>query len=148
MTAKEYEHHDAAAPEPVAYFDPQKREFYWARPTQIDAPTTVDVPPLPLYAAPPAAAPSEDIEALRRENERLQNLLYDQMGKVFASRAAEQMRKQIAELKHAENERLREALKLALNSHGRMLLTDPPQDPWKVNRVDEVIRELLQEVPR
>ena len=48
-----------AAPkqEPVAYFDPQKREFYWARPTQIDAPTTVDVPPLPLYAAPPTAAP-------------------------------------------------------------------------------------------
>ena len=91
------------------------------------------------------AAPSEDIETLRRENERLQNLLYDQMGKVFASRAAEQMRKQIAELKHAENERLRDALKLALNSHGRMLLTDPPQDPWKVNRVDEVIRELLQE---
>ena len=96
--------------EPVAYFDPQKREFYWARPTQIDAPTTVDVPPLPLYAAPPTAAPSEDIETLRRENERL-----------------------------------RDALKLALNSHGRMLLTDPPQDPWKVNRVDEVIRELLQE---
>ena len=47
----------APQPEPVAYFDPQKREFYWARPTQIDAPTTVDVPPLPLYAAPPAAAP-------------------------------------------------------------------------------------------
>ena len=111
MTAKEYEHHDAAAPEPVAYFDPQKREFYWARPTQIDAPTTVDVPPLPLYAAPPAAAPSEDIKALRRENERLQNLLYDQIGKVTALRAAEQMRKQIAELKHAENERLRDALK-------------------------------------
>ena len=71
MTAKEYEHHDASAPEPVAYFDPQKREFYWARPTQIDAPTTVDVPPLHLYAAPPIAAPSEDIKALRRENERL-----------------------------------------------------------------------------
>lgn len=53
------------------------------------------------------AAPSEDIETLRRENERLQNLLYDQMGKVFALRAAEPMRKQIAELKHAENERLR-----------------------------------------
>ena len=77
MTAKEYEHHDAAAPEPVAYFDPQKREFYWARPTQIDAPTTVDVPPLPLYAAPPTAAPSEDIKALRRENERLRGLLTD-----------------------------------------------------------------------
>ena len=75
MTAKEYEHHDAAAPEPVAYFDPQKREFYWARPTQIDAPTTVDVPPLPLYTA--LAAPSEDIETLRRENERLRGLLAD-----------------------------------------------------------------------
>ena len=49
-----------AAPEPVAYFDPQKREFYWARPTQIDAPTTVDVPPLPLYAAPPPAAPQPE----------------------------------------------------------------------------------------
>ena len=130
MTAKEYEHHDAASPEPVAYFDPQKREFYWARPTQIDAPTTVDVPPLPLYAAPPTAAPEPEKERaeierlkavalqaqnaaidLAKENERLQNLLYDQMGKVFALRAAEQMRKQIAELKHAENERLREALK-------------------------------------
>ena len=31
----------------------------------------------PLYAAPPAAAPSEDIEALRRENERLRGLLTD-----------------------------------------------------------------------
>ena len=50
----------------------------------------------------------------------------------------------VAHLK-AEIERLREALKLALNSHGRMLMSDPPQDPWKVNRVDEIIRELLQE---
>ena len=59
----------------------------------------------------------------------------------------DEMFHQHAEIKalKAENERLREALKLALNSHGRMLLTDPPQDPWKVNRVDEVIRELLQE---
>ena len=64
-----------AAPEPVAYFDPQKREFYWARPTQIDAPTTVDVPPLPLYAAPPPAAPIEDIETLRRDAERLREAL-------------------------------------------------------------------------
>jgi hypothetical protein len=68
---------DAPRPEPVAYFNPQKREFYWARPTQIDAPTIVDVPPLPLYAAPPTAAPSEDIKALRRENERLRGLLTD-----------------------------------------------------------------------
>tara|TARA_R110000868_G_scaffold406132_1_gene686297 strand:+ start:524 stop:775 length:252 start_codon:yes stop_codon:yes gene_type:complete len=61
--------------------------------------------------------------------------------------AANLIREQHAKIEalKAENERLREALKLALNSHGRMLLTDPPQDPWKVNRVDEVIRELLQE---
>ena len=49
---------------------------------------------------------------------------------------------------HDEIERLREALKLALNSHGRMLMSDPPQDAWKFHRVDEVIRKLLQEVPR
>jgi hypothetical protein len=30
---------------------------------------------LPLYAAPPPAAPSEDIETLRRDNERLRGLL-------------------------------------------------------------------------
>ena len=47
------------------------------------------------------------VEHLRQENERLQNLLYDQIGKVTALRAAEQMRKQIAELKHAEIERLK-----------------------------------------
>lgn len=60
----------APEPEPVAYFDPQGRGFYWAKPTQIDAPTTVGVPHLPLYASPPAAAPSEDIEALRRDAEK------------------------------------------------------------------------------
>ena len=43
-----------------------------------------------------------------------------------------------------ENERLREALKLALNSHGRMLMSDPPQDAWKFNRVDEVIVAALR----
>ena len=30
---------------------------------------------IPLYTAPPTAAPSEDIEALRRENERLREAL-------------------------------------------------------------------------
>ena len=66
------------------------------------------------------------------------------------AKAADELLEQHAKIEalKAENERLREALRLAFNSHGRMLLTDPPQDPWKVNRVDEVIRELLQEVPR
>ena len=64
-----------AAPEPVAYFDLQKQVFFWAKPTMIDVPMTVALNPLPLYAAPPAAAPSEDIEALRRDAERLRGLL-------------------------------------------------------------------------
>jgi len=54
-------------PEPVAYFDLQKQVFFWAKPTMIDVPMTVALNPLPLYAAPPAAAPSEDIDALRQE---------------------------------------------------------------------------------
>jgi len=42
--------------EPVAYYHPHKG-FYWAKPTHISAPTVVDVPPMPLYASPPAAQP-------------------------------------------------------------------------------------------
>ena len=38
--------------EPVAYFDPQKGGFYWAKPTKIEAPVTVNVDPLPLYTIP------------------------------------------------------------------------------------------------
>jgi len=38
--------------EPVAYFDPQEGGFYWAKPTRIEAPITVDVEPLPLYLTP------------------------------------------------------------------------------------------------
>ena len=70
-----------------------------------------------------------------------------QVAKQLTLRAIEELTEENVRLR-LKNGRLREALKLALNSHGRMLLTDPPQDPWKVNRVDEIIRELLQEVPR
>jgi hypothetical protein len=47
---------EVAAPvqEPVAFFHPNQG-FYWARPTKITAPATVDVEPLPLYTTPPAA---------------------------------------------------------------------------------------------
>jgi len=37
--------------EPVAYFNPQGG-FYWAKPTTVTAPVTVDVEPLPLYTTP------------------------------------------------------------------------------------------------
>ena len=35
---------------PVAFYHP-RNGFYWAKPTSIFAPTVVDVPPMPLYAA-------------------------------------------------------------------------------------------------
>ena len=38
--------------EPVAYFNPQEGNFYWAKPTTVTAPITVDVEPLPLYTTP------------------------------------------------------------------------------------------------
>jgi len=38
--------------EPVAYFNPQKGGFYWAKPTTVAAPITVDIEPLPLYTTP------------------------------------------------------------------------------------------------
>jgi len=38
--------------EPVAYFNPQKNGFYWAKPTKVEAPITVNVEPLPLYTTP------------------------------------------------------------------------------------------------
>ena len=38
--------------EPVAYFSPQEGGFYWAKPTTVTAPVTVDVEPLPLYTTP------------------------------------------------------------------------------------------------
>jgi len=36
--------------EPVAYYHPRSG-FYWAKPTSIFAPTSVDVEPMPLYTA-------------------------------------------------------------------------------------------------
>jgi len=36
--------------EPVTYYHP-RNGFYWAKPTSIFAPTSVDVEPLPLYIA-------------------------------------------------------------------------------------------------
>jgi len=53
--ARELADHFATQPEqePVAFYHPHKG-FHWAKPTHISAPTVVDVPPVPLYAAPPA----------------------------------------------------------------------------------------------
>jgi len=84
------------------------------------------------------AAPRPEPEKERAEIERLQNLLYDQIGKVTALRATEQMRKQIAELKHAENERL------------RGLLAEAQKAVWMNydNDLLDRIEAALKEVPR
>jgi hypothetical protein len=57
--------------EPVAYFNPQEGGFYWAKPTKIEAPITVDVEPLPLYTAPPNL--KERAEGLQRDYDLLFN---------------------------------------------------------------------------
>ena len=67
-------------------------------------------------------------EALRRENERLRD----------------ELRQSSIDYTRAENERLREALELAFSCHGKVLMSDPPQDAWKFNRVDEVINAALR----
>lgn len=50
--ARELADHFAAQPEqePVAFYHP-RNGFYWAKPTSIFAPTSVEVEPLPLYTA-------------------------------------------------------------------------------------------------
>jgi len=51
----------ALVQEPVAFFDPQGKGFYWAKPTKIAAPVTVDVEPLPLYTTPPVAPVQDEL---------------------------------------------------------------------------------------
>lgn len=57
--------------EPVAYYDPQERGFYWAMPTKIDAPITVMVKPIPLYTTPQPDRTAELEAALKVAHENL-----------------------------------------------------------------------------
>ena len=45
---------------------------------------------------------------------------------------------------HAQRDALLEALKLALSSHGVMLMSDPPQEAWKVWGVEEKARAAIK----
>jgi hypothetical protein len=59
--------------EPIAFFDPHKG-FYWAKPTKITAPVTVDVEPLALYTQRAwVGLTYEDMVALQKD-------LYDAKG--------------------------------------------------------------------
>lgn len=51
----------------------------------------------------------------------------------------------LKEIKQQRDELLY-ALHLALSNHGVMLLSDPPQPGWEVNRVDEVGRKIIKKV--
>jgi len=42
------------------------------------------------------------------------------------------------------NADLRELLSLIRNTRGTMLMTDPPQDPWKYHRIEDRIRAALK----
>ena len=44
---------------------------------------------------------------------------------------------------HALNQELLEALELALFAHGKMLLSDPPQEAWKTYGVESKARAAL-----
>jgi hypothetical protein len=57
--------------EPVAFFCPIQG-FYWAKPTKITAPVTVDVKPLPLYTPPPGCKR----QWVGRTDEKIDELMY------------------------------------------------------------------------
>lgn len=74
---------------------------------------------------------AEEVEALRAEVATWEGLHASEV--------------QVRQRWQARADNLAEALRLALDSHGKTLLTDPPQDAWKVNRVEEIGRALLRD---
>jgi hypothetical protein len=62
-----------AQPEPVAFFNCQTHKMRWAKPTMYAEIVAVDVPELPLYAAPPCrewvSLTDDEIETLSVEND-------------------------------------------------------------------------------
>lgn len=42
-----------------------------------------------------------------------------------------------------ENAKMKDLLRLILKTHGTMLMSEPPQEPWKYYKIDERIREIL-----
>ena len=76
--------------------------------------------------------PKEQPEALRLADE-----LEAQAG-TYDCAAADKLRRL-----HALNQELLEALELALFAHGKMLLSDPPQEAWKTYGVESKARAAI-----
>ncbi len=57
--------------EPIAFFDPQEKGFYWAQPTKITAPTIVNVEPLALYTHP--LQRNDVLEEVAQEFDKMKN---------------------------------------------------------------------------
>ena len=79
-----------------------------------------------------------ELRRLAAENEALQNTKHYEAPRGFVLNPDYL----VPELR-AQRSALLEALKLALSSHGVMLMSDPPQDAWKVNRVEERARAAI-----
>ena len=80
----------APVKEPVAFFCPSQG-FYWAKPTKIIAPVTVDVKPLPLYTTPPAAPDLQaELDATDRQVEILSDALAESQREVAALKAVQE----------------------------------------------------------
>ena len=64
---------------------------------------------------------------------------------VGSKEVAAELRRQFEEIKrlHALNQELLEALELALFAHGKMLLSDPPQEAWKTYGVESKARAAI-----
>lgn len=77
--------------------------------------------------------PKEQPEALRLARE-----LECYVGRPVCTEAAAELRRL-----HALNQELLEALELALFAHGKMLLSDPPQEAWKTYEVESKARAVL-----
>ena len=71
--------------------------------------------------------------------------IYDAMRRDLESAMANASRPNAAELRRLRkvNAELLEALQLALSAHGRMLMSDPPQDAWKAQGVEEKARAAI-----
>jgi len=69
------------AQEPVAYIDVEQRRLQWAKPMNWNTPTTVNLPKIPLYTAPPAPLPvQEPISCARCKD--LEEQAYDLLGQL------------------------------------------------------------------